>query len=163
MKIENAKEGDINSSVIMYAMYIFGNSARWPYVLMHEYEVEISIWQFYDKFKRLPSLEELQSEETKKLYNSLLAKLRSHLENLLNDLTQRERLAEIGKRIEEDKKKRKQQWEEKEREKARVLKVGKDFIEGNKVDYGGKTVAQLAEELGISKSEVRRRKQANLL
>jgi hypothetical protein len=52
---------------------------------------------------------------------------------------------------------------ERREEEFRLQKAGKDFIKNNIVDYGGKTVAQLSAELGISKGEVRRRKAAGEL
>jgi LPS O-antigen subunit length determinant protein (WzzB/FepE family) len=136
-----------------------GDSAHWPYFLMgdEEYTRELKCKLYHDIFGNHATCDkDLDNEKVTELYNRFITNLGSHVQNLFNQLAPEH---EKKKEIEKNRAEHRENLKRKQQEEIKLRKAGEVFLKNNSVDYGGKTVSQIAQELRISKAEVRRRKQ----
>lgn len=155
LAIEPTRE--IKGVDILVALAMFGDRSNHPYMLMRNMDYELALISYRELFGKMPtSVQDLMVPEIEEAVNSTLANLRAYYQSMVDSLVISEQ---------RDSKYVKQRQDECERYAAsvRLREAGKDFIKNNTNDYGGKTVAQLSAELGISKGEVRRRKAAGEL
>lgn len=155
LAIEPTRE--IKGVDLLTALAMFGNSSNHPYMLMRNMDYELALISYRELFGKMPtSVQDLMVPEVEAAVNDVLSKLRAYYQSMVDSLVHQEQrekdISEGARRV-----------RERREEELRLQKAGKDFIKNNIVDYGGKTVAQLSAELGISKGEVRRRKAAGEL
>lgn len=141
----------------------FGDSRFWPYFLMKEseFELDLKCVVYYDlRGQDASCQEDLNSADITKAYDHLISGLRNHVQMLFNGLAQAE-----GDQVRSSPEYEKAENKRRADREAEIKKqrAGQEFLKNARPDYGDKTVAQIAEELGISKSEVRRRKQSGEL
>lgn len=136
-----------------------GDSAYWPWILMRDESTikNLSCFLYYQEYKKLPECEDdIKSPEVLAFVETYVTNLRFLVQGLFNQLAPEQERKDA---VDYAKAEARADYRKKQEEEIRLREAGKDFLKNNSVDYGGKTVSQLALELGISKAEVRRRKQ----
>lgn len=146
LNIDLTKE--VKSLDALLALSIVGNEQCHPDILLRERDYDIALVCFTHTNQCAPNnLAQLLTPEIEIQVEQFIANLRWMYQRAFDQLA-----------IDEEKKSATQEASARYAASVKLREAGKEFIKNNTNDYGGKTVAQLAEELGISKGEVRRRK-----
>jgi hypothetical protein len=137
---------EIKAIDLFVALAMFGQRSNHPYVLMRNMDYEVALISFKDLYDKTPkNVQELLVPAVEEHVETIINNLRNFYQIMVNQLTDEPKSAT-------------QEASARYAASVKLREAGKEFIKNNTNDYGGKTVAQIAEELGISKGEVRRRK-----
>lgn len=146
----------LSSMDVLNALAMFGDKSNHPQVLMRNMDKTLAIITYRNlKHVSPTNTFDLLVPEVTNGVQTIVDNLRAMYQQHLAMFEKAQKTVGLVKGMLDDGAKRSRQEEE-----ARLRRAGPEFIKNNIVDYGNETVAQIAARLGISKSEVRRRKQA---